>query len=224
MQKGWQDNKLVDWYNQNLQFEQKQMESYVEPLGLAGSDNFVDFGCGNGMLLAYVAPRVKTAVGIDSSPEQFLQAEERLKELNNVELINAGFLDCNLEGRLFSKASARKSLHHLTDDEKFVFFKKISKYLSPGALFALEDGIFAFEKACLSENQKTLFEEAERYYGNRWEMIREAFTDTIFNEYPADRQTWESAFRSGGFEIVVSEQITCFYGKIVARRVDEHGF
>jgi SAM-dependent methyltransferase len=218
MKEDWGDPRFVEWYNKHLRFEERQVEAYIVPLALSTQDSFVDFGCGNGALLEKVAPLVKSALGIDGSQEQLVQARERLKDLSNVDFINAGFLDCGLEGRSFTKASARKALHHLTDDEKFAFFKRISVNFAPGALFALEDGIFDFARARLEENWDRLMEEARTYYGERWEMIKDAFTRTLREEYPADRQTWEGAFREGGFEIIKCELVTCFYGKIVARK------
>jgi SAM-dependent methyltransferase len=214
----WQDPRFVEWYNQNLRFEEQRVEAYIAPLNLCAQDSFVDFGCGNGTLLEKVAPLVKSALGIDGSAEQLLQARERLKATRNVDFINAGFLGCDLDGRTFTKASARKALHHLTDDQKLAFFKRISVNFTPGALFVLEDGIFDFPKTDLKANWGSLMDEARAYYGKRWEMIKDAFTHTHLEEFPTDRQSWQDAFQAGGFEIIKYDRITCFYGKLVARK------
>lgn len=219
MKENWQDPEFVEWYNQHLRFENGQIEKYISALQLGEQDSLVDFGCGNGMLLEQAAPLVESAVGVDGSSEQLKKAKERLEGLKNVLLINAGFLDCDLQGRVFTRGSARKALHHLTDDEKLCFFDKISLNFKRDALFMLEDAVFDFEKERLEENKERLFAEAEAFYAERWNSMKEAFTETIIEEYPTDKKNWEAALAKAGFEIIRYDRITCFYGKILARKV-----
>ena len=215
----WQDREFVDWYNKHLRFEKEQLDAYLALLDLGSEDSFVDFGCGNGSLLEKVAPLVKNAVGLDGSEEQLRQAREKLHGSANVELINAGFLDCDLSGWVFTRASARKALHHLPDAEKKIFFRRISEHFAAGALFVLEDGIYDFDIERLAEHKDSILVEAKAYYGPRWDMIKDAFIKTITEEFPTDKANWLSAFSQGGFELVTYQRVTSFYGKILTRKV-----
>lgn len=218
MQAEWQDREFVDWYNRELEFNKTQIQSYLEILDLHSEDALVDFGCGNGVLLEMAAPHVRMALGIDGSGEQIAQAEERLKAYPHVTLKQSGFLECSLEGSSFTCGSARKALHHLTDEEKPIFFRHISPYFQPGSLFIIEDAVFDFHKEDLEKNRDRLFAEAEGFYGDRWEKIREAFKETIFEEYPTDIYTWEKALEQGGFRIIKKWRKTCFLATLLARK------
>ncbi len=218
MQGEWQDRKFVDWYNRELEFENSQIQHYLELLEPGRDDTLVDFGCGNGVLLEMAAPYIKSALGVDSSGEQIAQAKERLKFFNNVSLSQSEFLECSLDGFIFTRGSARKALHHLTDDEKSVFFRTISPHFQQGSLFIIEDAVFDFHKEDLEKNSDMLFREAEEYYGSRWEKIKEAFKATIFEEYSTDIYTWEKALGHGGFRIIKKWRKTCFLATLLARK------
>ena len=218
MQTEWQDREFVDWYNRELEFENAQIQHYLELLEPDSEDTLVDFGCGNGVLLEMAAPHIRSALGIDSSVEQIAQARERLKTFTNVSLNQSEFMECNLEGHSFSRGSARKALHHLTDDEKPLFFSKISPYFRAGSLFIIEDAVFDFHKEDLEKNSDMLFREAEGFYGDRWEKIKEAFRSTIFDEYSTDIYTWEKSLEHGGFRIIKKWRKTCFLATLLARK------
>ena len=78
----WQDREFVDWYNKHLRFEKEQLDAYLALLDLGSEDSFVDFGCGNGQLLAACvdACRLKEAAvsGSDVSAIAIDVAGERL--------------------------------------------------------------------------------------------------------------------------------------------------
>lgn len=214
----WQEQKLLDFYHTNFEFTAGQMNEYLKPLELAPGDIFIDFGCGNGALLDYAAPLVGRAVGVDISDLQLSVAARNLIRHNNVELIKGNFLESDFNGNLFTKGSARKTLHHLTDDEKYRFFEKHGKYFARDALFIIEDAVYDFAIEDLQENMERVFSEAREYYGSRWEAIRDGFGTMLSEEYPTDFATFEKALHFGGFEVIDKQQRTCFYATILARR------
>lgn len=218
MQAEWQDREFVDWYNRELEFNKAQIQSYLEILDLHSEDTLADFGCGNGVLLEMAAPHIKSGLGIDGSGEQIAIATERLKEFPHVTLRQSGFLECSLDGFTFTRGSARKALHHLTDEEKPLFFRHISPGFQKGSLFIIEDAVFDFNKEDLEKNRDRLFKEAEGFYGDRWKKIKEAFEVTIFDEYPTDIRTWEKALNQGGFRIIKRWHKSCFLATILARK------
>ena len=216
MQTDWQDKEFVQWYNRELEFNKKQIKTYLKHLNLNKEDVLVDFGCGNGVLLEIAAPQVKSALGVDGSCEQIGESKERLKEFSNISLQNTNFIECRLEGYKFTKGSARKALHHLTDEEKPEFFKKISPHFEKGSLFVIEDAIFDFHKGDIESNKERIYKEAESFYGERWKEIEKAFKVMMAEEFPTDIFTWEKSLNQGGFKVIKHIKKTCFLGVLLA--------
>lgn len=215
----WQDQRLLDFYHTNFEFTVEQMEKYLRPLELTSRDTFIDFGCGNGVLLDYAAPLVGRAVGVDVSDLQLASAATTNARHKNVELIKSNFLDVNLTDHIFTKGSARKTLHHLTDDEKYLFFEKIGKYFARDSLLIIEDAVFDFDIKDFPQKAKMIFSQAQEYYGSKWDGIKDGFCTMLAEEYPTDVNTLEKALKHGGFEVIEKRQKTCFYATIVARRI-----
>lgn len=218
MPQEWQDEKFVGWYNEYLEFEEQQIDDFLIQLKLTSEDTLVDFGCGNGVLLQKASNQVKHALGIDISEAQLKEATQKLEGINNISLQENAFLKCDLSDHTFTKGTARKSLHHLEDDEKIKFFQRISPHFSPNALFLIEDAVFTFPKTELETKREMLLQEAEEFYGNRWEGIQEPFKETIFDECATDIFNWEKALEAGGFRIKEKTHRTSFYGIILATK------
>ena len=214
----WQKNDYVDFYNRVYFFKEKEVQDYLSPLRLVPDDCFVDFGCGEARALKAASAVVNLAVGIDVSKEQLRRAEEELRGADNVQLIEGEFLSCDLGELLFTKGAARKSLHHLTDIEKAIFFRKISKHFAPGALFIIEDGIFDFKRDELQQNMPRILTEAPKYYGKKWDEIEESFLATINEEFPTGAVEWSEALKAACFRTLEVKQRTCFYGSILAQK------
>lgn len=214
----WEKGAMPAWYNKQLSFTPEEMDGYLSLLELKPEDIFVDFGCGNGELLRRAAPRVARAVGLDVSREQARAAREAAREFANVEILNSRFQNCLLPDLQFTKGSARKALHHLEEDEKPQFFRRISRNFAPGALFLLEDAVFDFPKAELQTRWPKILQEAAVFYGPRWKGMEEMFENTLCREFAEDFDTWSAALAAGGFKVIKREQKTSFYASLLARK------
>ncbi|MCE1245234.1 MAG: class I SAM-dependent methyltransferase [Firmicutes bacterium] len=219
MEQSWKNGDFVDHYNKIYSMKNDQIANYLECLSLNSDDVFIDFGCGNGDMLFEASKIVKLAAGLDMSEDQLELAKEKTKGCANVQLIKSDFLSYNPGDLIFSKASARKSLHHLTDDEKVRFIGKIAPFFKKDSLFLMEDGIFTFDRSETEEKLPQIMSEAEVYYNRKWQNIKEDFTHCILHEFPTGINLWEKAFASGGFEIINRHHITCFYARIIAKKV-----
>ncbi len=220
MKSNWNSQEFVRWYNENLTPQREQLEKYLHRLKLGSEDLLVDFGCGDGTLLDFAGRIAEQAVGIDSSPEQVSLARKNLSGRSNVRVIQGGFLDFDLPHNKYTRGSARKSLHHLTDPDKSIFFQRAGEYFLPGSLFIIEDAVFDFPLKDFQKRRQYLFDEAERFYGPGWEGMREAFTEMMEREFPTDIHTWESVLEAGGFSIIRKWHRTCFYGIILAQKAE----
>lgn len=217
-QPDWQDPALATWYNRTLGFSEQQVARYIERLKLTPRDTLVDFGCGNGTLLLAAAKLVKSALGVELSDTQLAEAREKTAGFANVSFLQTSFETCSLDGLRFTRGSARKSLHHLTDEGKTEFFKRVGPAFESGALFVIEDAVLDFELSALAANMTRLEEEAAAYYGPLWPHIREQFMLTMNTEYPTSENQWIAAARAGGFAAENCTRKTCFYGVITLRK------
>ncbi|MBI5624175.1 MAG: methyltransferase domain-containing protein [Elusimicrobia bacterium] len=190
----------------------------LAPLELKPWDRFIDFGCGNGSSLALAGRQAGLAVGVDASERQLKLARESLSGLPQVKLIDSAFLDFSWEDDPFTKAMSRRALHHLSDAEKALFFKKAHDWLAPGSLFLIEDAIFDFDRDELPLSMPKVLAEAQAYYGADWRKKRPELERCLRDEYPSGFPQWEKALACGCFKIVERQQKTCFYGTILAKR------
>lgn len=214
----WKTQTNINRYNQQHAYQQGEVERYLGHLELTSSDSFVDFGCGKGDFLLAAADMVRTALGIDATPAQIEEARQTVAGKPNVELLLTDFLSFEPGERRFTKGSGRKSLHHLTDEEKRTFCRKIGACFEPGSLLLIEDGMYPFPKEELESRMPEVLEEAARYYGERWETIKPDLLSAMRDEFPTGHRVWEAALNEGGWEMVSYEPITSFYGRILARK------
>jgi len=214
----WKQKPYVERYNQVFAFDDAEAALHLEPLRLASSDLFVDFGCGEGTALFVAAQSVSRVLGIDSSADQLDRARARLASLPNVQLQLASFLDCDLSEGGFTKGAARKALHHLKDADKETFFNRVSPHFTEGALFLVEDAVFDFPRSSLADRLFAVLEEAESVYGERWSKVRGDFLTMLREEYPTGIEEWTRALGAGGFKIERRMRWNCFSSALLARK------
>ncbi|HBN07307.1 MAG TPA: hypothetical protein DD435_01220 [Cyanobacteria bacterium UBA8530] len=215
----WQGKVNAERYNNCHAISRSgEIPDYLSFLELAPSDRFVDFGCGKGDFLAQAAEQVAQALGIDATPHQIELARQALRDKPNVELIQADLATWEPGDRAFTKGSARKSLHHLTDEKKEVFFERMGRHFVEGGLFLIEDGMFPFRREELSQRMKGILIEAAAFYRERWPVIERDFISCHEEEFPTGIEALEGFLHGGGFEILFSTPITSFYGRILARK------
>src|SRR5882757_2203254 len=70
------DQSYVDQYDTHAVQRMRRMLPFFE---LSGDEVVADFGCGNGVLLELISPRVREYVGVDAS-EAFVHAAERRRD------------------------------------------------------------------------------------------------------------------------------------------------
>ncbi|MBI4859142.1 MAG: class I SAM-dependent methyltransferase [Candidatus Riflebacteria bacterium] len=214
----WKSGRYVDRYNELYGFAAADAQTFLKPLELAAGDTYVDFGCGQGVALRVAASTVARVLGVDVSPQQAARARELVGPLANVQVQECPFLLCDLSGYRFTKGSARKALHHLTDPEKRQFFGRIGASFEDGALFLIEDGIFDFDRSELEQRLPAVLAEAEGFYGERWSKMSSDFLVTMRDEFPTGFCTWETSLAEGGFTVVQRTRATSFLGTILARK------
>jgi SAM-dependent methyltransferase len=127
------DQSYVDQYDPHAVQRIRRMLPFFD---LSGDEIVADFGCGNGVLLDLVSPRVREYVGIDFS-EAFVGAAERRRDLRGIRNGTFHCADivafCAGHPNYFDAAFALDFSEHIYDDQFVRIFRAIHGSLKPGA-------------------------------------------------------------------------------------------
>jgi cyclopropane fatty-acyl-phospholipid synthase-like methyltransferase len=118
---------------------------------LSGGDVVADFGCGNGVLLELLAPRVREYVGVDFSDAFVRTADERRRArgFTNGSFHCADIVEfCAAHPRRFDAAFCLDFSEHVYDDQFVRIATAIHGALKPGAPFYLHtpNGAYFMER------------------------------------------------------------------------------
>ncbi len=127
------DQSYVDQYDPHAVRRMRRMLPFFD---LSGQEVVADFGCGNGVLLELVAPRVREYVGIDFS-EPFVLAARRRRDARGIENGTFHCADivafCEEHPNHFDAAFALDFSEHVYDDQFLRIFRAIHGALKPGS-------------------------------------------------------------------------------------------
>jgi cyclopropane fatty-acyl-phospholipid synthase-like methyltransferase len=127
------DQSYVDQYDPHAVERIRRMLPFFD---LAGDQIVADFGCGNGVLLELIAPRVREYVGVDFS-EAFVRAAEQRRDergIRNGTFHCADILAfCTRHPNHFDAAFTLDFCEHIYDDQFLAIFRAIHAALRPGA-------------------------------------------------------------------------------------------
>ena len=131
------DQRYVDRYDPHAVERIQRMLPYFE---LSGHEIVADFGCGNGVLLELISPRVHQYVGVDFS-EAFVRAAERRRDSRGISngTFHCGDISefCAQHPNRFDAGFALDFSEHVYDDDFVRIGHAIHGTLKPGASFYL---------------------------------------------------------------------------------------
>jgi ubiquinone/menaquinone biosynthesis C-methylase UbiE len=121
--------------------------AWLQAHGLGEGATVVDLGAGTGQFTVAVAPVVERVVAVDVSPVMLdpLRAKLAARDLDNVEVVQAGFLTYEHAGAPADLVYSRYALHHLADLWKVVALERMAAMLRHGGMLRLLDIVFGFD-------------------------------------------------------------------------------
>jgi SAM-dependent methyltransferase len=127
------DRRYVDEYDPHAVERMRRMQPFFE---LSGHEIVADFGCGNGVLLEIIGPRVHEYVGVDFS-DAFVRAAERRRDARGIRNGTFHCADivafCAQHPNQFDAGFALDFSEHIYDDQFLRIFSAIHGALRPGA-------------------------------------------------------------------------------------------
>ena len=139
-------------------------------LNLNYKDSLVDFGCGNGLLTNFIAPKVKVIVGIEINQALYEQATRHVSH-QNISLIHRDIL-CNSEYKFtFNKAFSYEVIQHLS-------YTEVEKIISNTIKLLPKDGLL-YLGGIPDEQRKWNFYNTETRKSKLAETLLETGTDPV---------------------------------------------
>jgi ubiquinone/menaquinone biosynthesis C-methylase UbiE len=106
----------------------------------SGVNNFIDLGCGDGILANTILTQYSDANGLllDYSPSMIDAAKNRMSAFQNQKIIKSDLSKSNWQDNVINKPEVVVSgyaIHHLKNGRKYELFEEIFKILKPGGIF-----------------------------------------------------------------------------------------
>jgi len=96
----------------------------------------LDVGCGAGDVAEALAARAERVIAVDFSHEMVVCARSRLIAFDHVEVIEADFMELELEAEAFDAVVSFATLHHLPYEAAL---ERMARVLHPGGILLVQD-------------------------------------------------------------------------------------
>lgn len=217
------ENLDVDHVSQYDQKEDASAEAELEFLknhGLNDQSVIIDLGCGTGQFTIAAASFCDRVIAVDVSHVMIQQLKSNVTSanLNNIEIVNAGFLTYKHNDKPVDFIYSRYALHHIPDFWKAVAFNNIRKMLQTGGLFRLWDVVYNFSPQKSEEKLDAWCATISK--GNTDGWLRTDIEDHIRDEHSTFTWLLELMIKKNGFTIEdVSYSSDGIFAKYLLRAV-----
>ncbi len=143
------DEQYVAAYDRKAGFDPTDDLDALRRHGLGRNSTVVDLGAGTGGFALAVAGLCRQVVAVDVSPAMTAVLRARVGELklDNVTVVDGGFLSYEHQGEPADVVYTRNALHQVPDFWKAIALDRIASILRPGGILRLRDLVFDFAPA-----------------------------------------------------------------------------
>jgi SAM-dependent methyltransferase len=213
------DAAYVAGYERKAGFDPTEDVVALERLGLGADSSVIDAGAGIGTFALAVAPRCRSVIAVDVSPAMnaVLRARVVGAGLDNVTVVEAGFLSYDHRGPPVDFVYTRNALHQLPDFWKGIALRRLAATLRPGGILRLHDLVFDFDPDDAGERIEAWLAGAVSDPAVGWTAAELA--EHVRIEFSTYRWLLEPLLQRAGFEILDREFRRSVYGAYSCRRV-----
>jgi ubiquinone/menaquinone biosynthesis C-methylase UbiE len=193
--------KYVAGYDEKSGLDPADELALLRECGLREDTTLVDLGAGAGLHALAAAPHCRRVVAVDPSPAMLARARARVEEagVENIELVEAGFLTYEHRGEAPQLVHSRNALHHLPDFWKALALVRIRRLLAPGGVFCLRDLVYSFEPHDAEERLEAWFRVAAASPSEGW--TRAELEEHVEDEHSTFSWLLEPLLEHAGFAI-----------------------
>jgi SAM-dependent methyltransferase len=143
------DPEYVARYEAKAGYDPSSDIDALRALGLGPQSVVIDLAAGTGVFAAAVAPLCARVVAVDVSPAMtaVLRAKREALGLENLTVVEAGYLSYAHAGPAADYVFCRNALHQVPDFWKGVALQRIHDLLRPGGVLRVLDLIYDFDPA-----------------------------------------------------------------------------
>ncbi len=215
------DAAYVEGYDAKSQVDPTEDIEILTTLGLGPESTVVDLGAGTGAFALAAARTGATVTAVDVSPAmvQALRRRADEQDLDNLTVIEAGFLSYRHDGAPADIVYTRNALHQLPDFWKVVALREIHRLLRPGGVLRLRDLVFdlapdRIETAIDAWMANAVADPARGYTAAE-------FAEHVRAEHSTFTWLLEPMLQRTGFQIVDREVRGSVYAAYTCRRTAE---
>jgi ubiquinone/menaquinone biosynthesis C-methylase UbiE len=147
------DPTYVAAYERKAGFDPADDLAVLSAYGFGPNSVVVDVGAGVGTFAIAAAPLCLRVIAVDVSPAMTAALRHRITELgiDNVTVVDAGFLSYDHSGAPADFIFTRNALHQVPDFWKAIALERMASILRPGGVLRLRDLVFDFEPSAADE-------------------------------------------------------------------------
>jgi ubiquinone/menaquinone biosynthesis C-methylase UbiE len=177
----------------------------LRTLGLAQDAVVVDIGTGTGQFAVAVAPHCERVVAVDVSTLMLdaLRAKVDGLGLRNVDVVQAGFLTYEHQGRPADVVYSRYALHHIPDFWKGIALARLHAALRPGGILRIWDVVYDFDPAEAPARLEAWFATGGPPDAGGWS--REDLEEHVRDEHSTYAWVFEALVQRAGFVVEQAE-------------------
>jgi ubiquinone/menaquinone biosynthesis C-methylase UbiE len=212
------DAEYVAGYDRKAGFDPTEDVEELRRHGLGPDSLVVDLGAGTGTFAVSVAPSCRRVVAVDVSAAMTAALRTRIERLglDNVTVVEAGFLSYVHEGEPADIVFTRNALHQIPDFWKGIALDRIASFLRPHGVLRLRDIVFDFAPPEAEERIEAWMSGAVSDPAAGW--TAEELADHVRSEFSTYSWLLDSMLDRTGFDILERSFRRSAYGAYTCRR------
>jgi ubiquinone/menaquinone biosynthesis C-methylase UbiE len=212
------DPEYVAGYEAKAGYDPQADIDVLQRHGLNSRSVVIDLGAGTGRFAVQAAQHCGRVIAVDVSPAMVAALRQRVAAagLDNVTIVEAGFLSYDHQGDPADFVFTRNALHQIPDFWKGIALTRIASMLAPGAILRLRDLVFDFDPVDADEQIAAWTAGAVDDPKKGWTAVELA--EHVRLEFSTYSWLFEPMLERTGFEIVERDYVRNAYGAFTCRR------